>query len=440
LKRHALRLLGAAIVVAQLPLYGLNLPSKVDNSRSKYFPPIMRQIQNSCGQASGIYYTFTYEVNLMRNRPANSNKNIFPTHFTYNFLNSGKDMGTLDEAGWRAAMAVGVPSIEDYGAIYYKDTTHWMSGYEKYFRALQNKVKAYHFVKVKTKDDIYNIKHWLYNHHTDKQIPGGLATFRAGVRKASIKKIPSGQYQSGKHIYTRFKSKGGHFMTIAGYDDKIGYDFNGDGKITNNKDITGDGKVDIRDHERGAFLIVNSRGPNWCDNGRIYVPYRLFALPVSDGGIYFARAEMVKVMKYCPQATVRLKFSFNNRKKLLLQIGVRVRNEKGWEQYSIEPRMFSQFWGSGEFPMRGKNNKSPIEICLDATSMLKHMQQKRAQFFIKLAPADGTKATGKLLEADLLFHPRFAKPKIHQLHKGNTEIGEKGVTVMLKKIEVPKFI
>ena len=33
-------------------------------------------------------------------------------------------------------------------------------------------------------------------------------------------------------------------MAIAGYDDTISYDFNGDGKITNNVDLNNDKQID----------------------------------------------------------------------------------------------------------------------------------------------------------------------------------------------------
>lgn len=251
----------------------------------------------------------------MRNTAADNDSRRYPTHFTYNFLNNGKDMGTLSEAGWRAIRSIGVPSIKDYGSFYKKDTTYWMSGYYKYLRALDNRVKSYRSVDFLKPESLNIIKHWLYNHEGKHKGPGGTAVFRAGVRKAEIKKLPD-----GKHIYTKFKHKGGHFMAIAGYDDNISYDFNGDGKITNNIDLNNDKRIDIRDYECGAFLIVNSHGSKWYDSGKIYVPYRLFALPVSEGGIFHRKVQTIEVENYKPTMTLRLKFNFSNRKKLRLTV------------------------------------------------------------------------------------------------------------------------
>ena len=46
--------------------YSQSLPSSVDNSKEKYFPPIFSQIGNSCSQASSIGYVFTYEASPWR--------------------------------------------------------------------------------------------------------------------------------------------------------------------------------------------------------------------------------------------------------------------------------------------------------------------------------------------------------------------------------------
>ena len=46
------------------------LPSAIDNSRLKYYRPIYEQVSNECGQVSGIAYNFTYEINRLRDLPA----------------------------------------------------------------------------------------------------------------------------------------------------------------------------------------------------------------------------------------------------------------------------------------------------------------------------------------------------------------------------------
>ncbi len=43
------------------------LPVLVDNSQYIFMRPVFNQEQGSCGQASGVGYVFTYEVNRLRN-------------------------------------------------------------------------------------------------------------------------------------------------------------------------------------------------------------------------------------------------------------------------------------------------------------------------------------------------------------------------------------
>jgi len=126
IKIYALLSLLIFLAAKTSAVFAGTIPAKVDNSRKKFFPPIIRQLHNSCGQAAGAYYTFTYEINCLRNTAANNDSRRYPTHFTYNFLNSGKDMGTLTEAGWRVIQSVGVPAIKDYGTFYNKDTSYWI--------------------------------------------------------------------------------------------------------------------------------------------------------------------------------------------------------------------------------------------------------------------------------------------------------------------------
>lgn len=73
------------------------LPSQVDNSQRPWFRPVFLQNGGCCGQASGVGYTFTYEVNRVRNVSGNLPKNQYPTHFTWNFLNKQDE----NEGSWR---------------------------------------------------------------------------------------------------------------------------------------------------------------------------------------------------------------------------------------------------------------------------------------------------------------------------------------------------
>jgi hypothetical protein len=65
------------------------LPLVVDNSQEIYMREVFSQRDGSCGQASGIGYTYTYEINRLRGLSANdTSDNLYPTHFTFNIVRS----------------------------------------------------------------------------------------------------------------------------------------------------------------------------------------------------------------------------------------------------------------------------------------------------------------------------------------------------------------
>ena len=120
-----------------------SLPTLVDNSTQIYFRPLVDQsTYNSCVHAATVVYTYTYEVNRIRNLPANSLvyfENHYPAHYTYNYVNGGENgfSGMLD--GWRIIQDCGIPTLPEWGDIF-GDAIKWMTGYDKYLSALQNRV------------------------------------------------------------------------------------------------------------------------------------------------------------------------------------------------------------------------------------------------------------------------------------------------------------
>ena len=100
----------------RLDTEGMTLPEAVDNSKNKYFPPIINQDGGSCAQASSIGYVFTYEVNRLLNRDASaSTDNRFAYKFSWNMLNDGEDQGGLAEQGFYLAQRYGMMTEADYG-------------------------------------------------------------------------------------------------------------------------------------------------------------------------------------------------------------------------------------------------------------------------------------------------------------------------------------
>ena len=67
----------------------------VDNSKSKYFPPIIKQgTINSCTSWAVTYYQASYEFNRLYDADGSDSMNQLSPQWTYNFTNGGKNEGS----------------------------------------------------------------------------------------------------------------------------------------------------------------------------------------------------------------------------------------------------------------------------------------------------------------------------------------------------------
>src|SRR5512138_2727206 len=84
------------------------LPGSVDNSTQPYFRPITSQSGFECGQSAGVAFNFTYEIDRVRNVPANATVYQYPTHFVWDFLNNGDNYtGASFFDSWEIVRACG---------------------------------------------------------------------------------------------------------------------------------------------------------------------------------------------------------------------------------------------------------------------------------------------------------------------------------------------
>lgn len=379
------------------------LPYRVSNATSPYFRSIIMQQGGSCGQASGIAYAYTYEVNFMRGIPSKDSANLYPSHFTYNFLNSGDDTkGSNYTDGWQIIKECGVPSILDYGGLYPMEDTGWMSGYDKYRRAMGNRVLTYYKIDIGTPAGLQNLKRWIYDHGNGSAY-GGVACFSAGIASAVMRRVDLGIYESRKRIMKSWSDPVDHAMTFIGYDDSVRYDFNGDKKYTNDIDLNGDSIIDMRDWEIGAMIIANSWSENWGDSGFIYTPYRNLALKVSEGGISGSRAYVVVPQPvYQPEMTMKIKLAHEKRDKLSIRAGVSEYINAGKPDFLMSIMAFDQ--KGGPYSMQGINN-DPIELTLDISPLLHVTGIQPVKIFLKISEDDGdTVANGMLYNMSVTDH------------------------------------
>lgn len=357
------------------------LPPKADN-RTKYLRKPFEHLGHPCAFAASISYNFTYEVNLLRGLASNTDDTQYPYTYGYHFYNNGNQSASVADfvQGYLLLLATGVPTNTAMGGFTEGYPTKWLNGYEKYYKAMQNRIKGYHYFDCKTKQGFEDLKQWVYDHagSTDR---GGLANFNVASMGIKVKKVSSGAAM-GKSIIVGFgTNKYDHSLTIVGYDDSVGYDYNNDGKITNDIDITNDGVVDIRDYEMGAFIIVNSHIV-W-DDGFAYASYRLFALDRSKNGI--GRDNKVygiqTLKEYKPRYTLKTTITSSSRNKLKIYAGIAP------DINATKPTKVKSFAGAfnyagGAYPMEGKNGSSRIEIGLDVTDLVDSVNKETGAFFL----------------------------------------------------------
>lgn len=385
------------------------LPSRVDNSKRPQYPPVYQQKWGTCGQHAAIASVFTYEMNVLRGTTADSDATRFPAYFSWNMMNGAKDGGSEAYHGWEVAKRLGIPSSLSYGGGKPKSLGLWPNGYKIWREAMEYRVTGYRYSPVTTIDQLNEARGWMF----DRNLPdagenamGGIFAMdgRMGELKKVTVKVAAGEYAEGEELWTRWGPSGfGHGLTCVGYDDQVGYDLNGDGKITNDIDTNKDGKVDLADWERGAYIVVNSWGEKWSGDGRIYLLYSAMIDSDWERGNYLGRAE---VIHQTPTLTLRLKMACNDRSDLRVSIGMASDPEAKEPASELAPEVLNGwplFRGSnaGHVPMAGPDDHTPLEMGIDLTELQKKCGYKpgeKGRIFLRFSRADGSKAEGKVHE------------------------------------------
>lgn len=300
---------------------GAGLPSRIDNSKSAYFPPVFDQYGYSCNQASSIGYVFTYEINRLRNLPSTVQENLYTPGFVWNLLNSsrwGEGVSYFDS--WEIVKASGCPNTVDYP--YYKQGTGiWMSGYDRYYSAMQNRISVNYSLPVGTPEGLALFRQYLADHFEDSPY-GGVASFQIASERMDTRNWEDPETGEQWPVIWTFGKDVGHAMTFVGYNDSVKIDLNRDGKFTNDIDINDDGLVDMKDWEIGALLAVNSWSEGWQKSGKAYVLYSVVAHEGNDGGIWNRSVHVVDAMKtYNPELTMRVVMRHEQRSRFRLMAG-----------------------------------------------------------------------------------------------------------------------
>jgi hypothetical protein len=378
------------------------IPYKLDNTSLGYFRPIFNQMGGSCAQASGVGYNFTYEMNHINGTSANITDNQYPTHYTYNFLNDGSgDIGSTYFGGWDIINAGGIPNVSTYGGLWPSTDAEtmykiWMNGFEGYKSGMEKRIIETVSIPVGTPEGLQTLKQY-FNDYCDGSATGGIVNFSAGISWVEIDVLPVGTEEAGKSILWKWDPSVNHAMTFVGYNDSIRFDYNGDGKCTNDIDTNGDDIVDMKDWEIGAILMANSWGSAWYNAGKIWVAYRTLALSLEEGGIWTNTVYTIRVRdNFEPSLYLKSTINFSDRKELKIYAGVSSDTTATVPDHTVSFPYFNYQGGAG-VGMAGDG--TTLEFGLDISPLLSYIERgSKAKFFLCVDHSeDGTSGRGSLV-------------------------------------------
>ncbi|UCG43187.1 MAG: C1 family peptidase, partial [candidate division WOR-3 bacterium] len=259
---------------------------------SDELPPVGNQGGiGSCTSWGVAYYHRTQLEYRERRWDLTDPRHQFSPSFCYNQVNGGQDGGSGFKNNMSLIMQQGCASLADcpYGASY----TSWPSE-SAYSRALPFRVKSWHWFRTEDTVGINMVKQLLVNGST---VPIAIHVW--------------GNFDNiSRYNYTYCASertgdrRGGHVVTILGYDDTL---------------PTADGT--------GAFKLINSWGRNWGKAGFFWMSYEA----VTDSFLsQRSAAFMVDTTGYEPKLLARVKIDHQTRDRVGIDFMVGPRTNPLW--------------------------------------------------------------------------------------------------------------
>ncbi len=404
---------------------GKRRPDHVNNALNPSFPPIINQSGGSCGAASSIYYQFTNQINTARFTAADSDERRYSTHFPWMLNTNGTDGTGYDRLG----REVGIASVAVYGGTTYSriygrsgqddqdDDCGWMQGYDSWFATMHNRILTGNSFPMNcgTDEGREIVKNYLWNRcGDDSYASGGICGIgvAAGPFEGNIPKTETNDAVgvTGMKYITDWNETYNHAMTIVGYDDRIEFDLDGNGIIGEAKNADGDNEV-------GAWIICNSWGDGYANNGFIYCPYEksncVKGWPKENS---FTPGFYDVMRDYRPLRTLRVLMEYSHRSEIALNVGVAQDVNATKPEKSITLTHFN-YCGDGnrgktqpapEIPMLGRwadgqLHTEPMEFGYDLTDLTQDFDLSRPlKYFFWVETRSWGVGSGKIHEVSIL--------------------------------------
>ncbi len=358
-----------------------SLPSSVDNSKLPSFPPIADQGSlGSCVAFGSTYYQATHEIGLIHGWDnKKSQEHILSPKWTYNLINGGTNIGSSPVAAYDLLSTSGAPTVLDFP--YDNNYTAWDLNTDHWISAISYRMAPWTLIPGlggSSPQNLTAIKQALNNGH--------VLTFGSFIDSWIYTIIkPDPENPNAPHVgeYAAFWMngyQGGHFMTIVGYDDDIWIDINQNGQVDPG--------------ERGAFLIANSWGSRWGNNGFIWISYDAFlstsAVPGGPSTNRVAAGEYLnscliaahpKEPYYKPKLIAEVCLSQVHRNQIVLHTGVSTPSESLPSTFFRVPALSGS---GGDFEFDGTLSSTPemATFAIDLTDFFAE-KQKRYHLFIQ---------------------------------------------------------
>ena len=343
-------------------LKATTLPTSVINT--KHLPPVGDQgWQGSCNAWASTYYVWTYMINWFNNNPNPSTYDeIFSPAFTYNHINDGSDSGSYPED---AQYLIATMGACHWATMPYNDSdyTTWGST-DAYLEAMKYRAGDWYVIDLSTDEGINQLKQLLAD--------GYIAEIGIYVYDEFE------DFNSTNNIYAVNQShgnyKGGHAVTIIGYNDSL---------------PTPDGY--------GAFRLVNSWGTDWGDNGYFWMTYEAIKNPLLCQGQAFLFVP--KEQPYKPKLISLVKINHSRRGDVIkeggIELGIGNASSPLWNQRFLD--FIIGYYSNNNYQA---HPFSDGYMAFDLTDSLANISQninsQNITVYIKLKDRIGNGITGRL--------------------------------------------